>query len=194
MQSLETYQNDAENEYSDIKTAKKNVQIAEKSLAIAKADRMPTLSLFAANSLEHPITNSNPVLDMYSNDWEAGGRLSYNLSSLYNAPRNIKLSRLQLAQSQQVVLLQQQNSQIAVNSAYLKHLEAVSQWETTTVNMQLAQENYNTMEKKYLNQLALLIDMLDASNAKLDSELQHTNAEINILFTYYKLLNATGKL
>jgi outer membrane protein TolC len=39
-----------------------------------------------------------------------------------------------------------------------------------------------------------MIDMIDASNAKLDAELQHTNAEINILFTYYKLLKSSGTL
>ena len=50
------------------------------------------------------------------------------------------------------------------------------------------------MESKYNNQLAILLDMIDASNAKLDAELQYTNSEINIIFAYYKLLKESGKL
>jgi outer membrane protein len=194
LESLEQYQSEAAAGGFDIKLSEKSVQIAERSLAIAKADRMPTLSLYAANSLQRPITTSTPVLDMYSNGWQVGATVSFNLASLYNAPRSIKLSNLQLVQSQQNVVLQQQNTELAVHAAYLKHLDALKQQETATVNLQLAQENYKTMEKKYLNQLALLLDMLDATNAKLDAELQDTNTQIGIVFTYYKLLNAAGKL
>ena len=194
IQSFETYQTNALTGYYDIKTAEKNLEIAQKSLSISKAERMPSFSLFAANSLQRPITSRTPALDMYSNGWQAGGTLSFNIASLYNAPRNIRLSKLQLFQSQETVVLQQQNAQLAVHSAYLKHIEAFKQLETTTLNMQLARENYQMMEKKYLNQLALLIDMLDATNAKLESELQYSNAEINIIFTYHRLLNIVGKL
>lgn len=194
LESLEKYQSEAVTGGFDIKLSEKSVQIAEKSMAIAKADRMPTLSLYAANSLQRPIMSRTPAVDMYTNGWQVGATLSFNIASLYNAPRSIKLSSLQLIQAQQNVVLQQQNTELAVHSAYLKHLDALKQQETATVNMQLAQENYKTMEKKYLNQLALLLDMLDATNAKLDAELQQTNAQIGIAFTYYKLLNAAGKL
>jgi outer membrane protein TolC len=36
--------------------------------------------------------------------------------------------------------------------------------------------------------------MLDASNAKLSAEVQLANAQINIIFNYYKLLYISGKL
>jgi len=61
-------------------------------------------------------------------------------------------------------------------------------------NKDLTEENYRIMESKYNNQLAILLDMIDASNAKLDAELQYTNSEINIVFAYYKLLKESGKM
>ena len=81
-----------------------------------------------------------------------------------------------------------------MNAAYVKYNEAIDQQNTLEKNKQLAEENYRIIEKKYLNQMALIIDMLDATNAKLEADLQHTNAQINILYAYYSLLNLTGRL
>nr|DAN63402.1 MAG TPA: hypothetical protein [Caudoviricetes sp.] len=50
------------------------------------------------------------------------------------------------------------------------------------------------MESKYNHQLAILLDLIDASNAKLDAELQFANSEITMVNAYYKLLKETGTL
>ncbi len=192
--NIDNYLNIAYSNQTDILKAKKGIEIAEKSLKIAKSDRMPTISLFAANSLQRPITSSTPALDMYTNGWQAGGSISFNLSSLYKSSANIRHGRIQVDQAHRNVELQEQNTKVAVTSAYLKFEESKKQLETAGVNIDLANENYNITEKKYMNQLAMLVDMLDATNAKLDAELQHANATIGVIFSYFKLLNSTGQL
>ena len=83
---------------------------------------------------------------------------------------------------------------ISVNAAYIKYNEALTQNNTLGTNKNLADENYRIMNSKYNNQLAILLDLIDASNQKLDSELQFVNSEINIVYAYYKLLKESGKL
>lgn len=191
--ALQIYQQDALGN-PDIRLAEKNTELAEKYLDIIKGERAPALSAFAGNSLARPITTGGTPLDKYSNGWQTGLTLSFDISSIFKAPKRIKQGELQVQQTREVEELQQQNGAVAVNSAYVKHNEAVTQTNTLEKNRQLAEENYRIIEKKYLNQLALLIDMLDATNQKLDAELQYTNAEINILYTYYQLLKTTGRL
>jgi outer membrane protein len=187
------YQQDALTNHPDIRVAEKNTELAEKYLDITKAERMPALSAFAGNNLARPITSGAP-LDKYSNAWQSGLTLLFDISSIYKTPKRIKQNQLQVEQYKEAEVLQQQNVNIAVNAAYVRHLEAIDQTNTLEKNRQLANENYRIIEKKYLNQLALLIDMLDATNQKLDAELQYTNAEINILYTYFQLLKSIGRL
>ena len=60
--------------------------------------------------------------------------------------------------------------------------------------MQLAQQNYEVVNNRYLNQLALITDMIDASNMKLDAELNEADAYINIAYAYYKMKYIAGQL
>ena len=61
-------------------------------------------------------------------------------------------------------------------------------------NIQLAQENYAVVSNRFDNQLALLTDMLDASNALLDAGVRLVNAEISAQFYYYQLHFISGTL
>ena len=60
--------------------------------------------------------------------------------------------------------------------------------------MELADENYSVVMNRYANDLALLTDMLDASNTKLSAEMALVNARIQMLYNYYKLKYLTHTL
>ena len=155
---------------------------------------MPSLSAFTGNTLQRPLTSSTPALDMYSNGWSAGLSLNFNLDALFKAPKKIQLNRLEKEKAINQSNEAQQMIDVAVNAAYIKYNESITQNNTLKVNKNLSEENYRIMESKYNNHLAILLDLLDASNTKLDAELQFANSEINIAFSYYKLLKEVGQL
>lgn len=190
---LEVYQNDVKNHPSILAT-KKVVELYEVSEKITKAESMPTLAAFAGNKLQRPITSTSPILDMYSNGWNAGLSLSYDIGSLYKTSKKIQLNKYETERAKAQANEVDQMIGLAVNAAYIKYNEAVTQNKALETNKDLADENYRIMESKYNNHLAILLDMIDASNAKLDAELQYTNSEINIIFAYYRLLKESGKL
>jgi len=190
---LENYRQDIQNHPTVLMT-QKAVNIYEISEKITKAERLPSLSAFAGNKLARPITTSTPPLDMYTNGWSAGLSLNFNIDALYKTPKKIKQVKFEkdkaIAQANEV----QQMIDVAVNAAYIKYNEAITQNNTLGTNKNLADENYRIMNSKYNNQLAILLDLIDASNQKLDAELQFANSEINIIYAYYKLLKESGKL
>ncbi|KAA9332813.1 TolC family protein [Adhaeribacter soli] len=193
-QSYEQYLELALSNYPELKASQVNSEIARKNLEISKAERLPTVSLQAGNSLARPIVSASPAMDLYSRGWNAGVSISYNISSLYNSKHSIGVADAQLNQQQQLVTLQRQNLETDVNTAFIKYNEAQQRSASFGKGVQLANENYRIVSKKYLEQLALITDMLDASNAKLDAELQLTNADATIIYTYYQLQRLAGNL
>lgn len=174
--------------------AQKSADVYQVSGKLIKAERLPALSFFTGNKLQRPLTTSLPALDSYSNGWSAGLSLNFNLDALFKTPSKVKLNYLEKAKAEARTTETEQQIEVGINAAYIKYKEAVSQKNTYAVQKNLAAENYRIMESKYNNQLAILLDLLDASNAKLDAELLYTNAEANIIFSYYKLLKDSGQL
>lgn len=177
-----------------LKSAKKNIDVADKNIEIIKTDNMPTVAGFGGYTLQRPITTRNPVLDMYSGGWQTGVSLSYNIDNLYRTKEKVKLGELQKVQANDAMTLVRQNVDMGVNAAYTKYQEAIQQADILNDSKRLAEENYKITEAKYLNQLAVQAEMIDAQNQKLQSELDYANAEINVLYQYYNLLKSTGTL
>ncbi|UOU97925.1 TolC family protein [Chryseobacterium daecheongense] len=191
---LEYYMELAHNDNLLLKSAKTNIDVADKNIEIIKTDKMPTLAGFGGYTLQRPITTRNPVLDMYSGGWQTGVSLSYNIDNLFKTKERIKLGELQKNQANDAMTLVQQNVEMGVNAAYVKYQESIQQAEILNDAKKLAEENYKITEAKYLNQLAVQAEMIDAQNQKLQSELDYANAEINVLYQYYNLLKSTGTL
>lgn len=191
---MDYYLNLAHDSNPLLKSAKTNIDVADKNIEIIKTDKMPMVAGFGGYTLQRPVTNRNPVLDMYSGGWQAGVSLSYNIDNLYKTKERVKLGELQKTQASDALALTLQNIDMAVNAAYTKYQESIRQAEILNEAKKLAEENYKITEAKYLNQLAVQAEMIDAQNQKLQSELDYANAEINVLYQYYNLLKSTGTL
>lgn len=177
-----------------LKSANANIEMAKKNLEIINTDKMPTLAAFGGYNMQRPITNSTPAIDMYLNTWQAGISLSYNIDNLYKTKEKLALGNMQKSQAEEVLNLTKQNVEMAVNAAFVKYTEAIQNAKIQLESQKLAQENYKIIEAKYLNQLAVQVEMTDATNAKLESELNYVTAEINVMYQYYNLLKASGTL
>ena len=96
------------------------------------------------------------------------------------------------AREQRAAAAEQVNNN--VQEAYTYYLQSYNELETQQKNVELARQNYDVINNRYLNQLALVTDMVDASNTKLDAELSEVDARINIAYAYYKMKYVAGEL
>lgn len=170
------------------------LQLAQNELDLVKAQRLPVLNFFADNHLQRPLTIVVPAQDIFLNEYQIGLKLKYDISSLYHVKEKISLAKHGISYSETAVKLQLQEIDQRVHHAFIKYKEAISKMDTYRKNVELAQENYEQIEVKYFNQLALLVDMIDASNEKLNAELQLQNGQAERIFNFYKLERTTGNL
>ena len=193
-EGLNYYLDRARQNHPVLKYAQTGIELANKNIEIINTDKKPTIGVFGGYDMARPVTSSLPAQDFYTNTWQAGLSISYNIDNLYKTKEKEQLGKLQLNQARNVLVLQQENLDVQTNTAYLKWQEAVQQARLNKESEELASENYKIIEAKYLNQLALQADMIDATNAKLEAELQYANSEINVQYQYYNLLKTTGTL
>ena len=194
VRSLSAYQQLAVSSNPDLKISGVNTQIAENGIALLKSEKLPQVFLYTRTNLQRPFTGVVPAIDIYSNVWQAGIGIHYNLSSTYTTNKKVRGGQIELAAARDREILERQNLYTAVKAAFVRYGEAVEDLNTLTADLQSAEENYRVVEKKYFNQLALLTDMIDATNTKVEAELRVTNARINLQYTYRQLLYQTGTL
>ena len=190
----EDWQKLAETNHIVLKQTQTAIQMNEQKVKQERAERLPHISIVAAEHLDGPITIEVPVLDNNFNYWYIGIGVKYNLSSLFKNNRKLKQARLNVRQAQEQRQLAQEQIENAVQEGYVNFLTAFTDLRTQENSVRLADENYHVTDNRYKNEMALLTDMLDASNMKLTADLGLVDARINILYNYYKMKYITHTL
>lgn len=148
---------------------------------MAKAERRPKVALMAEDHLDGPITIEVPPINKNLNYWFVGVGVTYNFSSLFKSKRHIRQAALgtRLASDQRTVAQQQVNDE--VHKAFVNYGTARTALATCRKSVQLAQENYEVVSNRYKNGLAIVTDLTDAANMKLEAELALENARIQLV-------------
>ena len=172
-----------------LKMAAVSEQMAHQQVKLSRSEMLPKVALVAQNNFNGPITFELPPIDKNLNIWYVGVGVQYSLSSLFKSNKKVAQAK---AREQRAAAAEQVNN--SVQEAYTNYLQSYNELETQQKNVELARQNYDVVNSRYLNQLALVTDMIDASNIKLDAELSEVDARINIAYAYYKMKYVAGEL
>lgn len=170
------------------------IKIAEQKEKLAKSDLLPKVAFVAADQFDGPILFELPPVDKNLNVWYVGVGVKYNLSSLFKSNKRIKQAAVETRQAREAHAVQTEQLNNNVQAAYVQYQQTYVELETQKKSVELAQQNYEVMNARYLSQLALVTDMVDASNLKLNAELNEVDARINIVYAYYKMKYVAGEI
>ena len=177
-----------------LKQAVLGIEISRRNEKIVRSERLPSVAVFAGNRFDGPIIIEVPPINKNFNYWYMGVGIKFNIASAYKTGKKGELARLGSVRAAEQKALLEERLQTETKAAYVRFGESFTIFRTQIKNLELASQNYEVINNRYLNGLALITDMLDASNSKLSAELDVANARINILFNYYKLKKVTGNL
>ncbi len=192
----------AENDWQEL-AQDNNITLQQSQTAICmneqkvkqeRSELLPHISIVAADHLDGPITIEVPVLNNNFNYWYVGVGVNFKISSLYKNNRKEKAARVNVRRAQEQYRLAQEQVENAVQASYTNFLTAFTDLRTQENNVRLADENYSVTSNRYQNEMALLTDMLDASNMKISADLGLVDARINVIYNYYKMKYITHTL
>ena len=188
------WQGEAEQNSPALSLARSEVDINRKAESLVRSERLPKIGLQAAWNIDGPILVEVPPINRNLSYWYVGVGVSYNISSLYKTNKALAKSQAATRQAIEQFEVARENLSLAVNADHVRYLEAYEELKTQQKSVELAERNYNTTSTRYSADMALITDLLDAANSKLDAEQQLVNARINIIYYYYKLLFTSGKI
>ena len=177
-----------------IQQAELDQKMASQDLKLAKSEMLPKVAVVAADNFNGPFTYDIPPIDKNFNFWYVGVGVKYPISSLFKQNKKVQQTRIRTRQAEQSYAVAAELLDNQVQQAYTYFQQAYVELETQQKSVELARQNYQVVSDRYLSQLALITDMIDASNVKLDAELKEVDARIGIIFAYYRLKYISGTL
>lgn len=190
----ETWQQTAADNNLGIRQATVATNLAEQKVKQIKAESLPSVAVVAENQLYGPYTQDLIPKDCNVNVWFVGIGVKFSLGSLWKNKHNIRKARIEHQQSQEALSLAREGVENDVQASYTNLLTSYTEVKTQQKQVELANQNYSVVQNRYQNDLALLTDMVDASNMKLSAEMALVNARIGMLYNFYKLKYVTNTL
>lgn len=190
----ETWQQTAAENNLGIRQATVATNLAEQKVKLVKAESLPSVAVVAENQLYGPYTQDLIPKDCNVNVWFVGIGVKFSLGSLWKNKHNIRKARIEHRQSQEALALAHEEVENGVQANYTNLLTSYTEVKTQQKQVELANQNYSVVQNRYQNDLALLTDMVDASNMKLSAEMALVNARIGMLYNFYKLKYVTNTL
>ena len=192
--SQETWQQTATDNNLGIRQATVATNLAEQKVKQVKAKSLPSIAVVAENQLYGPYTQDLIPKDCNINVWFVGIGIKYSLGNLWKNKHHIRQARIEQRQSQEALALAREGVENGVQANYTNLLTSYTEVKTQQKQVELAHQNYSVVQNRYQHELALLTDMVDASNMKLSAEMALVNARIDLLYHFYKLKYVTNTL
>lgn len=188
------WQNEAKMNSLAIQKSALGVRMSKQNVKMQKSASMPSVAVFAEDHLDGPYIYDIPPKDLRINNWVVGIGVKYNISSLWKNNRKVRQAELASQTATERHDDVSENIENAVQAAYTDYLTTFTELETSKKQVELASQNYDVVSNRYSNGLALVTDMVDAQNQRLDAQLKLVSSRINVLYSYYNLKYIAGDL
>jgi len=177
-----------------VQKAAESVEVQRARLRGIKSANSPTLSFYSAYGLNYPnFLVFPPVNQAYALGF-VGLKAQYSISSLYHNKSKVAAGRLRVKELEVKQQAYGDNVRTEIQSYYIKYAEALTRISVNEHSVDQAAVNYRIVNNKYLNQLALLTDLLDADNLYQESRFNLVRAQTDALAIYYHILYTSGNL
>ena len=170
------------------------IEMSKEKVRLEKSARRPTVAVVAEEHLDGPITVEIPNLNKNLNYFFVGVGVKYRFGSLYKNNKKVRQAQLATETAREQHQTAIEGVENAVQAAYVNYQTSFTELETSRKSVELAEQNYEVIHNRYQNGLALVTDMVDAANQRLDAQLRLVNSRISVLYNYYNLKYITGTL
>lgn len=191
---LQTILKVSHHENEDLKIGEKELNLKQIEIRGQKAAYLPIVNLVGHTKLSYPNYMFFPPENFAYTLSFVGIDIKWNLSNIYTNREKVKLRKLnlELQHIEHEELEEQVNFE--VKRAFTKYVEAQDKIEVYKKAVLQAEENFRIVKSKYLNQLCLITELIDADNTLLETQSKLITSKTDKQLKYYQLQYIIGTL
>ncbi|MCV9933641.1 TolC family protein [Flavobacterium sp. LS1R47] len=178
----------------EMRIANQEVEVKKTELKLAKGNYYPTINFFGDYNLKYPNYMFFPPNPYLYSLGQVGIEATFSLSGLYKNKTKVRIanSRIEWQETQSEIVKNKVQDELFRN--HTQYQEVVEKIIVVDKALELATENYRIVKLKYLNQLVLITEMVDADNALLQAKYNKIATRIDAEMKHYELLHTAGLL
>jgi len=172
--------------------ASQELDIKKTELKLVKANYLPTVNFFGNYGFYYPNYKFFPPNPYLYTLGQVGVEAHFDLSALYKNKTKVDQANTKIEWQKMQTEIVKDEIQDKLFKEHTQYQEILEKFVVVDKALDLANENYRIVKLKYLNQLVLITEMVDADNALLQAKYNKISTRLDAILKHYELLHTAG--
>ncbi|WP_202703953.1 TolC family protein [Flavobacterium sp. UGB4466] len=178
----------------EMRIASQELNISKTELKLVKGNYLPTVHFFGNYGFYYPNYKFFPPNPYLYTLGQVGVEAAFDLSSLYKNKTKIDQANTKIKWQEMQSEILKDEIQDKLFREHTQYQEILEKFVVVDKALDLADENYRIVKLKYMNQLVLITEMVDADNALLQAKYNKVATRLDAILKHYELLRTAGML
>lgn len=176
----------------EMRIASQELNISKTEMQLVKGNYLPSVNFFGNYGFYYPNYKFFPPNPYLYTLGQVGIEARFDLSALYkNKTKVAKASTKIDVQKMQTEIIKEE-IQDQLYKEHTQYQEILEKFVVVDKALDLAEENYRIVKLKYLNQLVLITEMVDADNALLQAKYNKISTRLDAVLKHYQMMHTAG--
>ncbi|CAA9198506.1 hypothetical protein FLA105534_02146 [Flavobacterium bizetiae] len=176
----------------EMRIASQELNIKKTELKLVKGNYLPTVNFFGNYGFYYPNYKFFPPNPYLYTLGQIGIEAHFDLSALYKNKTKVEQATTQIEWQKMQSEIIKDEIQDKLFKEHTQYQEILEKFVVVDKALDLANENYRIVKLKYLNQLVLITEMVDADNALLQAKYNKISTRLDAILKHYELLHTAG--
>ena len=176
----------------EMRIASQELNIKKTELKLVKGNYLPTVNFFGNYGFYYPNYKFFPPNPYLYTLGQIGIEAHFDLSALYKNKTKVEQATTQIEWQKMQTEIIKDEIQDKLFKEHTQYQEILEKFVVVDKALDLANENYRIVKLKYLNQLVLITEMVDADNALLQAKYNKISTRLDAILKHYELLHPAG--
>ncbi|BFM43267.1 TolC family protein [Flavobacterium sp. CFS9] len=178
----------------EMRIASQELNISKTELKLVKGNYLPTVHFFGNYGFYYPNYKFFPPNPYLYTLGQIGVEAAFDLSSLYKNKTKVDQASTKIKWQEMQSEILKDEIQDKLFKEHTQYQEILEKFVVVDKALDLADENYRIVKLKYMNQLVLITEMVDADNALLQAKYNKIATRLDAILKHYELLHTAGML